>query len=288
MTGPMRLGRRLVEQTLRDDILGLAAELAYRFFLALFPFAIFLAALGGSMAGWLGIADPAQWIVDQLASSLPPEASTLLVPELRHLVGTQHPALLSLGALFAVIFATSGTNALIKALDRTIEVRETRPLLRRYALAVVVTILGTAALILAAGLVIAGEVVATMAADASPFAPEAGRLAPVVGFVLSLAIVTGAAVAAFRVLPNRRTPIRDLLPGAVLGALGWFVMTAAFGFYVTHVGRYALTFGALAGVAIALIWFYLSALILLAGAELNDVLADLRAERDASPPSAAP
>jgi membrane protein len=276
---PVLLGRRLVEQALRDDILGLAAELAYRFFLALFPFAIFLAALGGSLAGWLGIGDPAQWIVEQFATSLPPEASTLLVPELRHLVGTQHPALLSLGALFAVVFATSGTNALIKALDRTIEVHETRPLLRRYALAVVVTILGAAALILAASLVIAGELVASMAAEATPFAPEVGGLVPAVGFVLSVAIVTGAAVGAFRVLPNRRTPIRDLLPGAVLSALGWFLMTSAFGFYVTRVGRYAVTFGALAGVAIALIWFYLSALLLLVGAEINDVLADLRAER---------
>ncbi len=61
------------------------------------------------------------------------------------------------------------------------------------------------------------------------------------------------------------------LAGAVLFAAGWLAATSLFAQYVAIVGSYNATYGTLGGVAVLLVWFYLTAFILLAGAELNAV-----------------
>jgi membrane protein len=62
----------------------------------------------------------------------------------------------------------------------------------------------------------------------------------------------------------------------------WLVVSKLFGVYVANFGSYEKTYGALGGVIVFLTWLWLSNLMLLIGAELNDVLADLRKDRSAS------
>lgn len=273
----VRVAERAIRQGLRHDVIGLSAELAYRFFLALFPFLIFLVALGAATAAALGQADPSRDVVRQLTGSLPPEASALIAPELERLIAGEHPALLSLGGILALVFATGGTNALIKALDRVGELTDHRTFVGRYALALAMTLVGAAGLVTATSLVIGGQLLLTRVLDASALGALAGIL-PFGGWLLSIVLVGAVAAMLYATLPARRPPVRAVLPGAIAFALAWTVATLGFGVYVTDFGRYSVTYGTLAGVAVLLIWLYLSALLLLAGAELNDALADERVE----------
>jgi hypothetical protein len=68
-------------------------------------------------------------------------------------------------------------------------------------------------------------------------------------------------------------PFRLVSPGAILFAFGWSIATYVFGFYVANFGSYNATYGALGAVVVLLIWLYLSSFLLVAGAELNSVLA---------------
>jgi membrane protein len=92
---------------------------------------------------------------------------------------------------------------------------------------------------------------------------------------LALVLVVTAASVIYRVAPNIKLPPRSVLPGAVLFAVTWLITTLGFGFYVSNFGDYANTYGALAGVAIVLIWFYVSSLILLVAAEVNEVIHEM-------------
>jgi membrane protein len=271
----VRIGEHAVRQGLRHDVIGLSAELAYRFFLALFPFLIFLVALGAAIAATLGQADPSRDVVRQLTASLPPEASALIAPELERLIAGEHPALLSLGGIFALVFATGGTNALIKALDRVAELADHRTFAGRYALALLMTLVGAAGLVVSTSLLVGGQLILSRALDASALGVLAGAL-PFGGWLVSLVLVGAVAAILYGLLPARRPRPRAVLPGATAFALAWTVATLGFGIYVTDFGRYSVTYGTLAGVAVLLIWLYLSALLLLAGAELNVALEDER------------
>ena len=113
----VRLSKQLFAQLVRDDALGLAAELAYRFFLAIFPFFVFLASVGAFFPSIFRLPNPARHFVELLAQIMPPAASEVFKPEVEHLIATTRPGVASLAVLGAVLIATSGTNAMIKALN---------------------------------------------------------------------------------------------------------------------------------------------------------------------------
>ena len=95
-----------------------------------------------------------------------------------------------------------------------------------------------------------------------------------------LAMLAGSmfgSAALFRFAPNRAAPHwRMVLPGAVFTAVGWLVLTLGFGIYVSQFGNYNATYGSLSAVVVLLTWLYLSAFVLLFGAELNAAWGDRR------------
>jgi membrane protein len=272
---PVEFGRRLVDHVMKDDSVGLAAELAYRFFLAIFPFAIFLAALGGAVARALEIQNPAEQAVDLLQDALPEEAATLIGRELQNIVETEQAGLMSVGVLAALWFATGGTNTIIKAANRVYATQESRPFWKRYLLALGMTVLAGSAVVGAFVLFFAGQVIG------EDFAGQIG-LGEVWGIItilrwpLMVLLLIVAVSVLYRLAPSIKSPPRWVLPGAILFTVGWLVATALFGFYVANFADYAGTYGALAGVVILLIWFYMTAFLLLLGLEVNEVIAEMR------------
>ena len=72
--------------------------------------------------------------------------------------------------------------------------------------------------------------------------------------------------------PNLRQPVRYVLPGAILGTIVWAVASSGFRFYVSRLGAFNKTYGALGAGVVLLLWFYLSGLIALVGGEVNAIL----------------
>lgn len=81
---------------------GLAAEMAYRLLLAMFPFFIFLAAVGAFVASALNIDNPTERIMDSLGDALPQDAAGVLEDPLEQVLGERNAGLLSLGIVAAI------------------------------------------------------------------------------------------------------------------------------------------------------------------------------------------
>ena len=102
----------------------------------------------------------------------------------------------------------------------------------------------------------------------------AGPIGALVSFLVLLCAATGGAAVLYRFAPNKPTPEwRVILPGALLFAGGWLGATAAFAFYAANFGSYNATYGSLSAVVVLITWFYVSALLLLLGAEYAAVKA---------------
>ena len=87
----------------------------------------------------------------------------------------------------------------------------------------------------------------------------------------------------FRFGPNVAVSFRWTLVGGLVFALGWVLATALFGIYVANFANYANTYGALGGVVVLMLWFYLTALLLLVAAEVTSVLARPTSPRRSTP-----
>jgi membrane protein len=258
---PATVAREVARQALRDDVLGLSAELAYRFFIALFPFFIFLTALGAVASSEFGVENPARRAVELIGDVVPREGAQFLEDQLRQVIENAGRGHLLVGGLLAIIVATSGTNAIIKGLNRTYGVREHRPFWKRYLTALVLTV--------AAG---TASVIAILVFVPFRLAGETPLLTNVVVALVALALLVAAVTLLFRIGPNIKLPLRVVLPGAALFAGAWLVAAIGFSFYVSNFADYASSYGVLAGVVIVLVWFYLMALTLLLSAEANQVI----------------
>jgi membrane protein len=274
---PAGFARRLGQH----DIGGLSAELAYRFFLALFPFVIFLAALGAFLARAIGVADPSGEILRTFGAALPAEVAKLVGDELRRIVEHSDAGLLSFGAVAALYVATGGTNAVLKAIERAYGVTRKRPFWRAYPLAIALTIGGSALIVVLFVLFVGLEVAGTDAAVRLGIEP-AWRALLIVRWVLAIPVLVVVAGTLYRVGTVTRPPWRAILPGAALFAVGWLLATYLFALYVNALGNYGATYGALGGVAGLLVWLYLSGFVLILGAEVTGWLFDA-AESEVAP-----
>src|SRR5512136_2074610 len=115
-TGPLGLTKQTYKKAGDDDVGNLAAGLAYRFLLALFPFFIFLAAASGFITHIFSIANPTDRIINTIGDTLPSDVTSVLRTQLQGVIDSRNGALLSVGLLLTLWSASTGIGALMKAM----------------------------------------------------------------------------------------------------------------------------------------------------------------------------
>ena len=266
------IGRETARRALAHDLGTLAGNLAFRLFLALFPFFIFVAALSGFVAQGLGIANPAQQLVKTLGTALPSDVGKVLQEQLQPLFAARNPTLVVSATVATLVAASSAFLALFVACNLTYGVAESRPRWRRYGLAAVLSVLAGALLVVAFTLAIGGETLGAHLLHAIGVGSAWGAFVETAQWLVIALLVLLAVMALYRVAPNRHTRPAGILPGALLFLVVWIVVTQIFAFYLAHAVTFGATYGALAGAVVLLIWFYLTSIVLLVGAELNAVV----------------
>src|SRR5436190_19908257 len=256
-----------------DDVPGLAAEIAYRFLFALFPFLIFLAALVGFVGVWLGQANLFASIIGLVGALLPSETEILVNDWTSGVLRTQSTSLLTVGAAGALWGAAGAVGTLIKGLNRAFEVTETRPFWKTQAFALLTTVA-------LAVLMLGGVLLYSLGGWLGDFMAARFGLGEVFRGLWTIVRGPGVAVGLllalaglYRLLPNTTVQHAHAVPGAIFATAAWVVLTLGFSFYVGHFGSYDRTFGSLGTAVLLMVWMYFVAMILLSGGEINAVVA---------------
>jgi membrane protein len=159
---------------------------------------------------------------------------------------------------------------------------ETRSWIRRQLTAIAVTAAVAVIVVLALGLLVVGPWVGHLLADSFGFGGSFDTIWTIMRWVGAGVLVMVIWAVIYKFLPNTRAPFRIFTPGAAIGVVLWLGISWLFGFYLGHFNSYEATYGALGGGIIFLTWLWLSNIALLFGAEINDVLADVRRHRSAA------
>jgi membrane protein len=268
-----RIRKRLIRNVKEDDLSGLSAEIAYRFLFAVFPFGLFAAALGSFAAAYLRVDNPADEVIHGLGDNLPPSIADAIRPELQHLLSSARPDLVSIGAIAALWAATGGTNALVKGMHRAYDADEIRPFLLRYGVAIGLTLLGAIGVLLSFVTVIGGAMLTEQIAGRLGLGAMSSTILWVLRWPAVFMVLTLAVSILYRYGPSVVVPWRWIVAGASVFALGWLVATAVLGFYVGNVADYGATYGSLGAVIVLMLWLYLTAALLMFGAEVTAALA---------------
>lgn len=269
-------GKKAVKEFGADDIGGLAAELSYRYFLALFPFFIFLAALGGFIAKAISVDDPTTRLMSLLGDALPADAKSVLEGQVRSVVDSQSVGLLSFGIIGALWAASGAMKSLIKALNRAYDVPETRPFWKSTGLAILMTLASTLGILGSIVVVIATSAWGTDIAASIGAGPALALALRIGQWPLIIGLLLVAVALMYWLAPNLDVPFKLITPGAALFVVTWLVATLGFGLYAANFSSYNKTYGTLGGVVVLLTWLYITNIVLLLGAEINALIDEER------------
>jgi membrane protein len=265
LVGWKQILRRLWGEMGRDHITLLSAGLAYYTMLALFPGLIALLTLYGLLFDPVRV----QQQITSFTNHLGGGAGQLLAKQL-HSIATSSPQALGWGLVLSLLgalwTASTGMQNLLNAINIAYDEEESRNFIKVRGLALLLT-LGAIVFI-----IITGALVAVLPAVLRHLG--LGGLDQKLIFLLRwplLALIFMFTLAViFRVAPDRRPPgFRWITWGAIVATILWLAGSWGFSFYVQNFGNYNKTYGSLGAVIVLLLWFYVTAFVILLGAEIN-------------------
>ncbi|MEB3355531.1 MAG: YihY/virulence factor BrkB family protein [Synechococcales bacterium] len=267
-------GRRTGEQRL----MGLASEIAYNAMFALFPsiLAVFTA---------IGLFDPLttrfERMVERVSEVVPLEVFRLVNNFAEELSNSSNGGLFSLSFFLAIWISSGAVGSAMRAMDQIHQVprRRRRPFWKAKLISIGLTLGAIALLILASFLIFLSDILLGIlidqAAQRSSILEQALlTVAQYLSFPLALCTMSVAFAVLYRFGPSRWNPGKPILPGAMLAAISWAVISGLFRLYVIRFGNYNRVYGAVGAVIVLLLWLYLSSLVMLIGDQLNVVVGE--------------
>jgi membrane protein len=255
-----------LEEIRADDVFGRAAQLAYYFFLALFPFLICVIAT----LSVFGSADRGRALLLELfAHSLPAPAFQLISTTISEIIRASGPLKMSFGLIASLWSASLGMGAIMDTLNAAYKLRESRSLITQYSVAVGLTFAIAVLIIICILAVIIGNSVAgTLPAD--NLLIVAWKIAKwIFGFAC---LLVAFAILYFFAPDLRNRRWRWITPGGIAGLLLLFGVSVGLRIYFHFFGPYSAAYGSLGAVIILLLCFYMGGVAVLSGGVLNAVL----------------
>lgn len=276
--GWWELTKRTAQETWDDDCLGLAAQLAYYFILALFPALLFLLAL----ASFFPIERVTDEVMRGLATVAPPDVVRLITEQMRRISESDQGGLLTLGILGALWSSSSALVGLISALNTAYDIQESRAWWKVRLLAMGLTVALALFLLVSSTLVIAGPEIAGKLASTFGLGAAFTWTWNILQWPLALMLVISALALVYYYGPDIRQPWAWFSPGAALATVLWLGISLGFRAYLRFAADYDAAYGTIGGVIVLLLWLYLSGFAILVGAELN---AEIDRASEAAQPS---
>jgi len=257
------IAKRTGKEVKADQVPLLAAGVAFYTLLALFPAIIAGVSIYGLVADPQTVRDQ----INQLAQTLSPETATLIGQQVQQVTSSAGGALglaTVLGILTALWSASSGMKALITGVNLAYDETEGRKFVKLRGLSILMTLGAMVLLGVALALIVGFPAVP----DSWPTVLQ--WTAAILRFVLLAVLLMAGLAALYRYAPDRDKPKWGWAsPGSGVATVLWVLASVGFSVYVNAFGNYNKTYGALAGIIILMFWLYLTAFVVLVGAELN-------------------
>jgi membrane protein len=257
--------RTLYEAFWNDNCLGMAAQLAYYFFFALFPTLLFILAV----ASYFPLATLVDDLFRTVGGFMPPEALQVITDQMIKISDREQTGLLTLGMLLAISSSSAAMVAIIDTLNNAYDVQEGRPWWKVRLTAILLTVSVAIFILVSFALVLVGPKLATEVAESMNLGPVFEWTWKILQWPVLFALASVAIASIYYFAPDVEQQWVWLTPGAIFATTLWLAASLGFKYYVANWGNYTESYGLIGAVMILLLWFYISGLVILIGAEMN-------------------
>jgi membrane protein len=257
--------KRTYHEVMKDDAQGIASQLSYYFFLALFPALLCLLAI----ASFFPLQNFTDDVIRLLGPFAPHEAIDIIRQEMLKIAEGNHGGLLTIGILGAIWSSSSAMVSLIGAMNKTYDIDESRPWWKVRLTAIVLTVALAVLVVVAAALIIAGPEIANFLGHHFGFSQAFVWTWKIVQWPFAFLMVAVGIGMIYFFAPDAQQDWVWITPGSLIATTLWVIGSLGFRFYAVNWGNYEKTYGAIGGVILLLLWFYLSGLVIVIGSEMN-------------------
>jgi len=187
-------------------------------------------------------------------------------------LSSRNGGLLSVGILATIWSASNGMNALIKSLNRSYDIEETRPFFVARGISVLFTLLMIVLLVVALLLPIFGKQIGTILFSYLGYEEGFKQVWDSIRWTIPPLMIFGVFMLLYWIAPNRKLYLKSVIPGALFATLGWILVSFGFSLYVSSFANYSATYGSIGGIIVLMMWLYFSGIILMVGGQINAVM----------------
>jgi membrane protein len=259
------LARRTWREVVEDDVFGLAAQLSYYFFLALFPAILFLLAV----ASFFPLSNVTDDVGRSLGPFVSPQVLELITEQMRRLANNENGGLLTFGVAGALWSSSAALVSIVGALNRAYDIDEGRPWWKVRLVAIGLTFAVALVFLVALSLVLLGPTLAETLGQTTGWGAPFEWTWLVLQWPLVCALVAIGIGLIYYFGPDADQDWVWITPGAVAATILWLLVSLLFKIYVANFTDYEGSYGTVGGVIVVLLWFYVSGIAILTGAELN-------------------
>ncbi len=263
------LGKKTFKETMEDNVLGIASQVAYNFFFSLFPLLLFLAPMLSLIGDKRAIVSD---LLSRFSEFMPAEAFALFSKVVTDIVFAQNaPGLISVGFILAIWSGSNIFTTFMDALDTAYDVTDPRPWWKKRLIAIGVMFGWGIIITLVTAILLAGDSIVGFLRNTLGMGSAALTVWGWLQFPLAIVLLVSFLYLLYWALPYVKQDKKQILVGSVFAAVLFIVATLLFRLYVQHFPPNK-TYGTIGAVMILLTWMYVISAVILIGGELNSEL----------------
>jgi membrane protein len=257
-----------------DHVMAFAGNLTYKGLFAIFPFFTFLL----SLLGIFNADNLVNTMVNKLSGVVPESATAFIKHQLLGITQSQAESAFTFGAIVSIALALWGVSgafrSVMEAMNVMYEVDEDRPFWKVYGLSIFMSLAVVVLLLGSLVLVVFGEPIGVAVADLVGLGSVFATVWSIAQWPVVACVVLFAFALIYYFAPAAEQRFRWISPGSIIAFVFWLIFSLLFSLYASTFGgsSYNETYGSLAGVIVLMLYVYYSALIMLVGAEMNQVI----------------
>lgn len=264
--------KKAVSVILREDIFGSAAEMSYMLTLSVFPLLLSFMAIF-SIVGNTAFVNEALNTLSQFA---PAEVIAVIQTVLKEVTLLKGYSLVAIiGFLTTLYLASNSISVIIKCLNQSDKIKETRGFLYTKLLSICMVFVYVIFLFFSVNLIIFGQTILNLISKYVHIIPlEVSQLILLLRWPVTFVLIFILAAINYYVLPAKKVKIKTVIPGSAFFTFFWLLGSWLFSIYINNFGSYNKVYGSIAAFAILMIWLYFTSIIILIGGEINNYVFD--------------
>lgn len=247
-----------------------ASAIAFSFFMALFPFALFIL----NLIPFIPLENFQADFLEFVEEGVPPNTYEAIEAILKDIMETSHQGLLSSGFILSILLMTNGINAILGGFEMSAHITITRGFFRQYFISLAISLVLSMILIITVAAIVVAEV---MIQKINLFG-EVTDIALIewsrYGFILLMILITTSILYKFGA--KETSSISFISYGAVFTTILIILSSYIFGIYVTKFAKYNELYGSIGTLLVLMFYIWINCMVLLLGFELNATISKLK------------